>query len=175
MTIKHSTRRCSIRLASSASNKIFREVQRLPLRRVGVAVAIPPLSMSALLVWQVILGHSWGKQPMSNGNVIGWTIFLWLIYLRLITVRLVTEVRGGQLIVSMRGLWRSRRVPLSSIQSVEMITFDGARDFGGYGIRSNRDGKAYLAGTNRGVRISLASGEKLTIGSARPEELAQAL
>src|SRR5579859_51371 len=94
----------------------FKEVQSLPLRRTLVALAIPPCSMLGLLIWQVLLGHSWGKQPMSNASVIGWTVFLWLIYLRLITVRMVTEVRGGELVIELRGLWRSRRVALADVQ-----------------------------------------------------------
>ncbi len=112
---------------------------------------------------------------MSNANVIGWTIFLWLIYFRLITVRLVTDVHKGELVIAMRGLWRSRRVPLDRIQAVETITHDIARDYGGYGIRSTRDGKAYVAGGSRGVRVTLAGGEKLVVGSERPDELAAAL
>ena len=131
--------------------------------------------MLGLLIWQVVLGHTWGKHPMSNGDVIGWTVFLWLIYLRLITVRLVTEVRKGELIVRMRGLWRLRRVPLDHIQAVETITHDIARDYGGYGIRSTREGKAYVAGGGRGVRVTLAAGEKLVVGSQRPDELARRL
>jgi hypothetical protein len=79
----------------SDSRQSFYEVQRFPLRRVAVALAIPPCGMVALLIWQVVLGHPWGKQPMSNANIIGWTAFLWLIYLRLITVRLVTQVRDA--------------------------------------------------------------------------------
>ncbi|MGB6947214.1 MAG: hypothetical protein WBE37_32745 [Bryobacteraceae bacterium] len=154
---------------------MFHEVQRLPLRRVGVVLAIPPLGMLGLLVWQVVLGHPWGKQPMSNANVIGWTVFLWLIYLRLITVRLVTDVRNGALVITMRGLWRSRRIPIDRIQTVETITHDVARDYGGYGIRSTRDGKAYVAGGTRGVRVTLAGGEKLVVGSQRPEDLAATL
>lgn len=131
--------------------------------------------MLALLIWQVVLGHSWGKAPMSNGNVIGWTIFLWLAYFRLITVRLVTEIRGGELMVAMRGLWRSRRVPLDPIQSVEIIDHDPVRDFGGYGIRTTGAGTAYLADGGGGVRLTLANGEKLVIGSKRADELAQFL
>ena len=131
--------------------------------------------MLGLLIWQVVLGHSWGKHPMSNADVIGWTVFLWLIYLRLITVRLVTEVRKGELIVRMRGLWRLRRVPLDRIQLVETITHDIARDYGGYGIRSTREGKAYVAAGGRGVRVTLTEGEKLVVGSERPDELAAAL
>jgi hypothetical protein len=131
--------------------------------------------MLGLLIWQVILGHTWGKHPISNPDVIGWTVFLWLIYLRLITVRLVTEVRPGELLVRMRGLWRLRRVPLDRIQSVETITHDIARDYGGYGIRSTHEGKAYVAGGGRGVCVVLAGGEKLVIGSQRPDLLAAAL
>jgi hypothetical protein len=162
-------------LASSASRAVFHEVQRFPLRRTGVLLAIPPGGMAGLLIWQVILGHPWGNHPMSNASVIGWTIFLWLVYLRLITVRLVTEVRNGELIVAMRGLWRSRRVPLGDIKNVETITYDPAHDYGGYGIRSTRDGKAYIAGGSRGVRMTLATGEKLVVGSARADKLAAVL
>jgi hypothetical protein len=153
----------------------FREVQRFPLRRVALALASPPCFLLGLLIWQVILGHAWGKHPMSNTDVIGWTIFLWLFYLRLITVRLVTEVRKGELIVRLGGLWRLRRVPLNGIQSVETITHDIARDYGGYGIRSIRGGKAYVAGGNRGVRVTLAGGEKLVVGSQRADELVRVL
>ena len=131
--------------------------------------------MLVLLIWQVVLGHSWGKAPMSNGNIIGWTIFLWLIYFRLITVRLVTQIRGGELIVAMRGLWRSRHVPLDRIQSVETIDHDPVRDYGGYGIKSTRAGTAYLAGGGGGVRLTLAGGEKLVVGSHRADELARLL
>lgn len=131
--------------------------------------------MLVLLIWQVILGHPWGTQPMSNANVIGWTVFLWLVYFRLITVRLVTEVRNAELVVAMRGLWRSRRVPLDRIQSVETITHDPAHDYGGYGIRSMGQGKAYVARGTQGVRVTLASGEKLIVGSQRPDQLSAAL
>jgi hypothetical protein len=162
-------------LASSDNRVVFREVQKLPLRRTGVVLAVPPLGMTALLVWQVVLGHPWGKAPMSNGNVVGWTIFLWLIYLRLITVRLVTEVRGGQLTVAMRGLGRSRRIPLNGIQSVEAIAFEPVRDYGGYGIRRMSGGTAYIGDGSTGVRLTLTGGGKLVIGSNRAEELARVL
>jgi len=154
------------------SGRRFYEKQSLPLRRVAIALLVPPCIMLGLLIWQVVLGHPWGKNPMSNGNVIGWTVFLWLIYLRLITVRLVTEVRDETLVVAMRGLWRSRRIPLADIQSADAVTFDPERDYGGFGIRSNREGKAYIASGHRGVRLKLANGATFVVGSQRPDELA---
>lgn len=157
------------------SGRRFYERQGLPLRRVAIALLVPPCIMLGLLIWQVVLGHPWGKQPMSNAGVIGWTLFLWVVYFRLITVRLVVEVRDKTLVVSLRGLWRARRIPLADIQSVETVTFDPERDYGGYGIRSNRQEKAYIASGNRGVRLKLAKGSTLVLGSQRSSELAGVL
>ena len=150
---------------------MFEEVQGFPLRRVGLALAVPPCGMLALLVWQVMLGHPWGKHPLSNASVVGWTVFLWIIYFRLITVRLVTQVADGELRVTLRGLWRTRRIKLSDVQSAETIEFHPLRDYGGYGIRKGRFGTAYIADGTRGVRIKLASGT-VVVGSKRAEELA---
>ena len=108
---------------------------------------------------------------MSNANIIGWTIFLWIIYLRLVTVRLVTQVRDGKLVVALRGLWRARQIPLADIRSTEVVTYDPLRDYGGYGIRSGRFGKAYIASSSRGVRLKLRDGAIVIVGSQRAEEL----
>ena len=110
------------------SSSQFSELQRLPLRRTALVLAIPPAGMTMLLIWQVVLGHPWGKEPTSNANVIGWTVFLWAIYLRLITVRLATEVRDGELFIALRGFWRKRHVLLSEIQSVEVLRIQPERD-----------------------------------------------
>jgi hypothetical protein len=131
--------------------------------------------MAAILVWQVILGHSWGKYSITNGNVVGWTVFLWIVYFRLLTVRIVTDVDSRGLVVGLRGLWRKFRVPAADISAVDVITFDAERDYGGYGARSIRTGTAYIAQSGEGVRIQLAKGSLLIISSRRASELAAAL
>ncbi len=159
----------------AAKTEPFEETQYLPRRRTALVLAAPPCFMLGLVFWQVVLGHPWGREPMSNGRVIGWTIFLWLVYARLLTVSLVTEVRGGELALKLKGLWRVRRIPLSSIRSVETIVVDPLRDYGGYGIRSTRWGKAYVAGSTEAVRLTLAGDEEIVVGSRRAKELAAAL
>jgi len=154
---------------------IFYEQQSFRQRRIRILLAIPPGAMLLLLAWQVILGHPWGIKPMSNAGVIGWTAFLWLAYLRLVTVRLVSQVDPRELSVVMRGLWRARHIPLMEIKSAKVLTYDAARDYGGYGIRTTRHGKAYIAGGNRAVRLELVKGGAVLIGSARPEELLAAI
>lgn len=160
---------------SRRSEPLFHEVQSIRLARLRVLLAIPPLAMLVLLVWQVILGHPWGATPLSDASVIGWTLFLWLVYLRLVTVRLVTDIRSGRLSVAMRRFWRERYIPVKEIKSAKVISYDPGRDYGGYGIRTTRRGKAYIAGGNRGVRLELVNGGAVLIGSERPEELASVI
>ncbi len=131
--------------------------------------------MLLLVIWQVILGHPWGKHPMSNAGLIGWTIFLWLIYFRLVTVRLVTEVRPGEVAISMRGLWRTRHIPLDEVKSVQIVVFDPVSDYGGYGFRSTRQGRAYIAKGNEGVQLEFKKGARVVIGSQRSQDLADAI
>ena len=185
MTIKRSTRRCNtpsacydraeLEAVNQQSGQIFYEKQRFSLRRIGPALATPPCIMLGLLIWQVVLGHPWGKHRMSNADVIAWTIFLWAIFFRLITVRLVTEVNREELVVSLRGFWRARHIPIAQIRSAEMISYDPIRDYGGYGIRTGRFGKAYIADGTRGVRLKLANGATVMVGSDRPDELVNIL
>jgi hypothetical protein len=154
---------------------VFHEEQRFRQLRLRLLPAILPVAMLLLAIWQVGLGHVWGKSPMSNGSIIGWTIFLWLIYFRLMTVKLVTEVRPGEVRITMRGLWRRSRICLSTVRSVDIVTYDPAADWGGYGIRSNHAGRAYIAGGNDGVRLTLADGSVVLIGSERAPKLAAAI
>ena len=156
---------------SGAAEPLFHEEQSLRRGRLLILTAIPPLILSLLAIWQVGLGRAWGKQPMSNASIIGWAILLWLIYLRLITVTLVTELRPGEISVRMRGLWRSYSVALSAVKSARAVSFDPARDWGGYGVRSSDRGRAFLAAGARGVELELAKGGVVIVGSQRPDEL----
>ena len=56
------------------------------------------------------------------------------------------------------------------------MTFRPIADYGFWGVRSGRDGtRALIARGNRGVRLELADGSFLLIGSQRPEALARAI
>jgi hypothetical protein len=154
---------------------LFREEQRFRQKRQRWMLAIPPLALSVIAFVQVVLHHPFGLHPMSNGGILGLAVFLWLVYLRLATVRLVTEVTDRALSVGFRGLWRKRRIPIRAIASARAVTYDAARDYGGYGIRSSSRGRAYIVSGNRGVRVQLADGSGLLVGSAASEELARAI
>ena len=158
----------------SSAPLLFREAQRFRQVRVWVLTAILPAAVLVMAISQVGLGYSLGKTPMSNANLVGWSIFLWIIYLRLVTVKLVTEVGPGQVRIALRGLWRSSLIQLTKVRLVDIVQFD-PRDWGGLGIRSNKGGRAYIAGGNCGVQLTFADGKKALIESQTPSKLASAI
>jgi hypothetical protein len=65
-------------------------------------------------------------------------------------------------------------VPVSQIRAVEIVTYRPIRDVGGWGVRTGPEGERVLcARGNRGVRLHLADGTRLLIGSQTPEDLAR--
>jgi hypothetical protein len=150
---------------------LFREEQPLGQLRLRLLLAVPPLFFLFLIVWQVWLGHPWGKRPMSNGGVIFLFVLLSLLYARLVTVKLTTEVFAGEIRVTLRGAFWRRRIPGASIRSAKVVSYDALRDYGGYGIRSGRLGRAYIAGGTQGVLLMLSGPEQVLIGSGRPLKL----
>jgi hypothetical protein len=138
-----------------------------------IILAFPPAALLFMTVRQIVFHKPWGSPPRSDGGLIFLTVLLTLVYIRLITVKLVTELRHGEIVVGMRGLWKRRRIRLEDIRAAEAVTYDAIRDFGGYGIRSGPRGKAYIAHGNRAVELALRDGRKIFIGSQKPAALVQ--
>jgi hypothetical protein len=69
-----------------------------------------------------------------------------------------------------------RSVPISDIKSCAVVEFRPIADHGGWGVRAGRDGERVLtARGDRGVRLVLADGGKLLVGSQRADELAEVI
>lgn len=64
------------------------------------------------------------------------------------------------------------RLNTDEITDVQVHSFSPLRDFGGYGIRINREMKAYFFRGNRGVKVRTIEGKQYLIGSDHPEKLA---
>jgi hypothetical protein len=64
------------------------------------------------------------------------------------------------------------RIRMSDITNIETHSFSPLKDFGGYGIRINREMKAYFLTGNMGVKLTLSDGKRYLIGSDHPERLA---
>jgi len=159
-------------VAAKKQEMLFHEVQALRQWHGRIVLALPPAALLFIAIRQIVFHNPWSHPPMTNGSVIFLTVLLLAVYFRLITVRLVTDLGSAELSIGLRGLWRSRRVPLMAIHSATAVQYDPATEFGGYGIRSSARGMAYIASGNRGVEVELIEGRKLLVGSQRADELA---
>lgn len=129
---------------------------------------------------QLVTGQPWGDRPLPDGALIGVGLFsigislgvAWL----LLGAKLTTKVGDATLHV---GLWPLHRKPkeidLLRVTKVEAREYRPLRDYGGWGIRGGRNGKAYNVSGNRGVLLTYDDGQTLLIGSQQDRELAEAI
>jgi hypothetical protein len=125
-------------------------------------------------------------EPFSHGEILskGTWVMIWIIgvgatigpILLLWSARLVTHVGPRRLTVRFVPFHRRpKNVDLGEAVSVESVTYNALKEYGGYGIRKSRHGKAYNVSGNRGARITFRDGRHVLIGSQRPDELTSAL
>ncbi len=147
----------------------FREVQRFEWYFTAM------FCVPALIVGYGLY-RSFAHQSSMPGSLL-WPAFIVAVVVAVwfIRLKLITEARPDGLLIDFIWLWPARIVPWEQIRNIDLRTYRPIRDFGGWGVRWAARGIVYHARGNRGVRLILASGERMLIGSARPEELAQAI
>jgi hypothetical protein len=147
---------------------LFREEQYFDWR-VYALIA----SVEALTALGFLHGRAWSYELLL-GIVVGIGL---LLFLAVLLLHMTTEVTPTDVRVWFGWVPIYRRVvALPEIRRVEPTTFRPIADYGFWGIRSGRDGeRALIARGNRGVRLELADGSLLVIGSQRSQELALAI
>jgi len=148
----------------------FREEQRFEWYWTAM-FCVPTLIVGYGIYRQVGL-----SQPVVPGSLL-WPAFAVALVVAVwfLRLKLVTEVRDDGLFVCFVWLWPERTIPWDQIRSVGTRTYRPIRDFGGWGVRWATRGVVYHARGNRGVRLVLESGERVLIGSQRPDDLANAI
>jgi len=118
---------------------------------------------------------------MLFAGIVSWFSQPWVSVLLILVGLLMSTLYGGQRIlvnrqnITMR--WgilgiRVLRLNMAEITGVETHDFSPLKDFGGYGIRANREMSGYFLAGTRGVKLTTAGGKKYLIGSDNPDRLA---
>lgn len=149
--------------------------EQQPLRQLWVWLIVLP--GPAIIFWVLVKHILPGSDPMSGLalTLLYGTIGLLPPILIYCTI-LYTEVRGDAVYVRLRPFHRKWvEITFDSISEAEPITYRALRDYGGWGIRYGRGGKAYNISGNQGVMLSLKDGRKIMIGSRTHEVLTKAI
>lgn len=143
---------------------------------------IPVICIVSFIGWyffiiQVIMGVSIGNHPAPDWAV--WILFIIfgiLFPAFFVILRLETRIVGENLefrFFPAHLSWRT--IPFADIEEIESTEYRPIREFGGWGIRLGRRGKAYTVSGNRGVRITMKNGRKFILGSKNADELESAI
>ena len=155
----------------------FREVQHF--RQIWLWLLLAGIAGIAIwgFVQQIIIGRPFGQNPAPDAAVAVIALVFGLGFpILFYAVSLTAEVRPDGLYYRYFPFHRSfRRIPADSLVRFAPHTYSPIKDYGGWGIRYGRGGKAYNVSGNRGVMLEFLDGKKLLIGSRRPEALAEAM
>ncbi len=158
-------------------NILYREVQHF--RTLWLWLIILPISFVAIwgMIQQLIMGEPFGTNPAPDIALIVIVILIGLgLPYALYKINLKTEVRSDGIYYRFFPFHLSfRRIGLEDIARYEAVTYSPLKEYGGWGIRYGRNGKAYNVSGNRGVQLELSDGQRLLLGSQRPEEFAIAI
>ena len=126
---------------------------------------------------QLVLGKPFGNNPAPDSIMVILAIVFGLaLPVFMYKTNLTTEVRSDGLYIRFFPFHLSfRRIAAEEIIRYKACAYRPIKDYGGWGMRFGRKGKAYNVTGNRGVKLELSKGEHLLIGSQKPEKLTEAL
>jgi len=154
---------------------IYKESQGLNPRLVFPIVAFLIAVSAYLVIEQLIGGNPVGDNPASDEGLVLIVLFTGLLLPAfLLTLKLRTVVDQESIHLNVFPLKRST-IPVDDIAGFWIKSYDWLRDYGGFGIRVNSEGWAYIMQGGRGVQIQRRDGTRVLIGSADSEGFIQAL
>ncbi|MFA5077998.1 MAG: DUF1648 domain-containing protein [Dehalococcoidia bacterium] len=147
------------RIVKAGQPLVYWEVQS-PVYSNVLAVVVPVLMV-------VIGATAWSEVPWLSVFIALIAIAMTLIYggFRTLVTRENITVRMGMLGI------RLLELRTADISAAGVHTFAPLKDFGGYGIRFNRNMRGYFLRGNRGVKITTNAGKNYLIGSDHAERL----
>ena len=133
-------------------------------------------------VHQIILGQQFGNKPPSDGFLIFATvtavIFCVSLTLLFLKSRLETEVRqDGIYYRFFPFINKFRKIDPGSLKYAKVRIYHPITEFGGWGIRFSLSGNgvAYTVSGNLGLQLELKNGNKILLGSQKPDEFRSVL
>ena len=156
---------------------LFREEQRFTQIWALIIVFIPVALAWYAAVQQLLLHKPFGSHPVPDSILwIIWVVFGIFFPIFFFSVKLSTEVRSDGIYIRFFPFHREfRTLPFEAIKKYEVRDYSPLKEYGGYGIRYGRSGKAYNVSGKRGVQLELISGRKILLGSKKADRLAEAI
>lgn len=125
---------------------------------------------------QIIQGLQFGNNPMSDNGLI---VSLSLVILLFLLVFLLFAFAKLTTVIDKSGIaykffpfhFKFHQISWDKIENFEVVTYKPLKDYGGWGIRIGRKGKAFNVSGNKGLQLQMKSGKNILIGTQNETEL----
>jgi hypothetical protein len=145
---------------------LFQEKQRFTQWWLWAIITIGLLTGSYSVYMQYVEG------AISKNIFFIYTLFEAAILLFFVSLRLQTTITKDEIQVLFFPFhWKKRKYPFSTIKKMEVITYSPIGDYGGWGVRFSKNGKAFNVKGNKGLKLYFNNRKPLLIGTQKPEEL----
>ncbi len=153
---------------------VYKEIQKFNHPWMWFLLAIPGIFIAGLFGFainrQIIHGQKFGNHPISDKALI---LVFTLVLLLFILIALLFLFAKLTTLIDENGIkyrffpfqFRYLRINWDLIEKCVVVTYHPVRDYGGWGIRSNKSGKAYNIAGDKGIQIVLKSGKIILIGT----------
>lgn len=161
---------------SQENEVLFREVQdfkgKLRLIHIFLAIAIAGTCFAVTVAIIKNPDKSLGSILSTAGGVII-TVGLAVLFM---VLKLETEVRSDGLYVRYFPFHlKFKKINPEDLSEYAAREYSPLWEYGGWGIKCGKSGKAYNVKGNRGLQLVFNNGKRLLIGSQKSDELEQAL
>jgi hypothetical protein len=162
----------------------FKETQKFNQPLIWIGMIFIGLIMTSIfgfgLYKQLIQDLPFGNNPMSDNGLIITFVLNILLFICLILLfrfaRLSTFIdKTGIEYRFFPFQLKYHKISWAEIEKKEVITYNPIRDYGGWGMRFNRKGKAFNVSGDKGIRLYLKNGKQILIGTQKEIELADFL
>jgi len=163
---------------------IYREDQKFNEPVIWIGLIVSGLVVIGIFGFgfyrQIIQGLPFGNNPMSDNGLIvsfGLVILLFLlVFLLFGFARLTTLInRAGIAYKFFPFHFKYQQISWDKIEKFDVIAYKPLRDYGGWGIRIGKKGKAYNVSGDIGLQLQLKSGKSILIGTQKAVELSDFL
>lgn len=159
---------------------LFREEQNFLLALPVIGIFMTFLNLLFLYgIWrQIFMGQTFGDNPVSDTGLILLFVFTFAITMLLWFLRLQTEIRRDGIYARFSPVHRQfTYFNPDDLQKCFLRKYKPIREFGGWGFRYSvsKGGKAWNVSGNIGLQLVFKNGNKLLIGTRKPQSLQRAL
>lgn len=158
------------------SKALFTEKQRFNQKWLVIIVIITLSVALWSFVQQIIFGIPFGNNPAPDITLIILLLIPIILFAFIFSLTLHTRIDRYGITYRFTPVHRKERfIKWEAVKKAYVRKYKPITEYGGWGFRIGRSGKAFNTGGNIGLQIELNDGKKILIGTQKSEELTRAL